>query len=133
MGSRLAVTLLLGVILSLFVAEKSDAENESFEADFEKAEQTFSATGGAEYNDRLYRYFRASAETSEVMDVCLKSDIPKELVRGFIRFHKKGGYTVQLRPMSLMAACVVGAFSGRDPPEPPQRPYVSLFAVKIGN
>ena len=131
MRNRISI-LVLGTLLIYGMPEPGFAESQSFKANVEIADKNYQEPGGAEYNLRLYRYFGKSPESSSAIETCMKSNLSKEPVTGYLEFHKEGGYTVVLRPVGALGTCVIGAFSGRDPPEPPSRPYITPFTVNSG-
>lgn len=130
---RLPALALLGFGLAVasLAGRHAAAATAEFDAKLALAEENLFAAGGADFDRQLSESLQQSAEALASLKTCMESDIPKASLRGYFEFKAGGGYSLELEPAGVFATCVKGAFSGREVPEPPSRPYVNQFTFGV--
>ncbi|MBV6415457.1 MAG: hypothetical protein OMOMHJEC_03347 [Xanthomonadales bacterium] len=132
--SRMSVVVgLVFIVTGLASGSGVSSEFQEFEERLAEAEENLYSEGGAAFDKELSSYFKDSKSTLDALNTCMESNIPKSSLTGYVYFPPNGGYSLEVRPVGAFATCIRGAFSGREVPEPPRRPYVNQFGFNVSN
>ena len=115
-----AVTLLLGL-------GAAGATEDSFEANYAKAQANAATAQGAAYDAVLAAAYEAMPDFRRRLEACLRDNPGPHAVHGYFEFYTEKSFGVFLEPKDEFTFCLGPALASPSVPPPPSTPYLNPF------
>lgn len=122
--AAIALALLLGF-------GTAGAAEESFEANYAKANANAATLAGAIYDAALGASYEAMPDFKPKVDACLQESPAPHVVRGYFLFQTKQSFGVFLEPKDDFTLCLSKALASASLPPPPSAPYLNPFTFTL--